>query len=161
MTAAGADAVDPVQARVEDAIRRIAFDIVGLPCQIGRAAADRVTRPWVLARSLISLTAGGLVRRALPPRRGAPAPGVRGGPPAAGRTAPAGAATPTRGLAGGPPPADLPIAGYESLAASQVVARLDRLDAADLRRVAAFETAHRGRRTVLGKIEHLLASGSR
>jgi hypothetical protein len=50
----------------------------------------------------------------------------------------------------------LPIAEYESLAASQVVARLESLTADELRAVQAFEVAHRGRRTVLGKIDQLL-----
>ncbi len=56
----------------------------------------------------------------------------------------------------GPDTTDLPIEEYESLAASHVVARLDGLAAADLRRVRRFEAAHRGRRTVLGKVDQLL-----
>jgi hypothetical protein len=53
---------------------------------------------------------------------------------------------------------DLPIEQYESLAASHVVARLEALTTDELHRVRSFETAHRGRRTVLGKIDQLLAS---
>jgi hypothetical protein len=53
---------------------------------------------------------------------------------------------------------DLPIEQYESLAASHVVARLEALTADELHAVRGFETAHRGRRTVLGKIDQLLAS---
>ena len=52
---------------------------------------------------------------------------------------------------------DLPIDEYESLAASHVVARLESLTADELRAVQEFEAAHRGRRTVLGKIDQLLA----
>lgn len=52
----------------------------------------------------------------------------------------------------------LPIEQYESLAASHVVARLDALTSDELWAVRAFETAHRGRRTVLGKIDQLLAA---
>jgi hypothetical protein len=51
----------------------------------------------------------------------------------------------------------LPIDDYESLAASQVVDRLPTLTPAELETVRHFETAHRGRRTVLGRIEQLLA----
>ena len=51
----------------------------------------------------------------------------------------------------------LPIEEYESLAASQVVARLPTLTTAELEDVRAFESAHRGRRTILGKIDQLLA----
>jgi hypothetical protein len=53
--------------------------------------------------------------------------------------------------------AALPIEEYESLAASHVVARLGALTSEELRAVRAFEAAHRGRRTVLGKIDQLLA----
>ncbi len=55
------------------------------------------------------------------------------------------------------PAAGLPFEDYESLPASYVVARLERLDPAELEMVRAFEEAHRGRRTVLGRIEQLLA----
>ena len=50
----------------------------------------------------------------------------------------------------------LPLEDYESLAASHVVARLDRLSPAELVQIREFEEAHRGRRTILGKIEQLL-----
>lgn len=51
---------------------------------------------------------------------------------------------------------DMPIEEYESLAASHVVARLEQLTPDELQRVHEFESANRGRRTVLGKIEQLL-----
>ncbi len=54
-----------------------------------------------------------------------------------------------------PPPSDLPIPGYESLAASQVVSMLGALDGSNLEIVEQFERANRQRRTVLGKIEQL------
>ena len=54
---------------------------------------------------------------------------------------------------------ELPIEEYESLAASHVVARLEGLSPSELRRVRRFEAAHRGRRTVLGKIDQLLVPG--
>ena len=47
---------------------------------------------------------------------------------------------------------DLAIPSYDSLAASQVVPRLDGLSAIELEAVRRYEEAHRGRRTVLGKI---------
>ena len=53
--------------------------------------------------------------------------------------------------------ATLPIDEYESLAASQVVARLPSLTPGELGAVRRFEADHRGRRTVLGKIDQLLA----
>jgi hypothetical protein len=47
---------------------------------------------------------------------------------------------------------DLAIPSYDSLAASQVVPRLDGLSSIELEAVRRYEEAHRGRRTVLGKI---------
>jgi hypothetical protein len=54
---------------------------------------------------------------------------------------------------------DLAIPSYDSLAASQVVPRLDGLSSIELEAVRRYEEAHRGRRTVLGKIA-LLQQGS-
>ncbi len=51
--------------------------------------------------------------------------------------------------------ADLPIADYDSLAASQVIPRLAGLSAAELAAVEAYELGHRGRKTILGKISQL------
>ena len=49
----------------------------------------------------------------------------------------------------------LPIEGYDSLAASQIVARLADLDDAGLREVATYEAGHRNRRSVLAKVTQL------
>lgn len=65
--------------------------------------------------------------------------------------APAGAPTPPEG----PAAEELPIAAYDALSASQVVEHLDGLGAEDLATVRAYETNHRGRRTILGRIEQL------
>lgn len=51
---------------------------------------------------------------------------------------------------------DLPIPGYDLLAASQVVPRLDSLSPDELRHVRAYEGANRGRRTILAKTLELL-----
>lgn len=56
------------------------------------------------------------------------------------------------------PSVDLPIEGYDSLAASQVVLRLTSLNATELDLVRQHETTHRARRTILGKISQLQAS---
>ncbi|MEJ7799824.1 MAG: hypothetical protein WKF60_04845 [Ilumatobacter sp.] len=55
------------------------------------------------------------------------------------------------------PAADLPIEGYDDLAARQVVDRLAALDRPDLARVEVYEREHRNRSTVLGKISMLTA----
>lgn len=57
----------------------------------------------------------------------------------------------------GPDAATLAIAGYDSLAASQVIPRLEGLEADELEAVRRYETAHRGRKTILGKIDQLQA----
>ncbi len=54
-----------------------------------------------------------------------------------------------------PDPRALPIPGYDTLSASQVVERLTGLGSDELDAVHAYEAAHRGRRTILGKIEQL------
>ena len=51
----------------------------------------------------------------------------------------------------------LAIPHYDSLAASQVVGRLGALSEDELEAVAAYELAHRGRRTILHRTEQLLA----
>ena len=52
---------------------------------------------------------------------------------------------------------DLPIPGYNSLSASQVVQRLAGLSPAELDAVRAYETSNRKRRTILGKIDQISA----
>ena len=49
----------------------------------------------------------------------------------------------------------LPIADYDSLAASQVIPRLAGLSADELAAVEAYELGNRGRKTILGKITQL------
>ncbi len=53
---------------------------------------------------------------------------------------------------------DLPISGYESLAAIHVVERLGSLTPAELELIERFETAHRGRRTILARVAQLRES---
>jgi len=56
------------------------------------------------------------------------------------------------------PAADqLPIPGYDTLSASQVVPRLDALLPGELEAVRAYESANRGRRTILNRIAQRLA----
>jgi hypothetical protein len=51
----------------------------------------------------------------------------------------------------------LPIPGYDSLSASQVIPRLDALRPRELEAVRAHEAAHRARRTILNRIAQLQA----
>lgn len=50
----------------------------------------------------------------------------------------------------------LAVAGYDSLAASQIVAMLGSLTATELVEIRTYEATHRARRTVLGKLDQLL-----
>ena len=56
-----------------------------------------------------------------------------------------------------PDPASLAIPDYDSLAASQVVPRLDALDDDELEAVRCYESGVRGRKTILAKIAQLQA----
>jgi hypothetical protein len=56
-----------------------------------------------------------------------------------------------------PAGATLPIPGYDALSASQVVERLAGLTPEELESVRAYESAHRNRRTILGKIDQISA----
>jgi hypothetical protein len=52
---------------------------------------------------------------------------------------------------------ELAIPSYDTLAASQVISRLDGLNAVELELVRRHEIAHRGRKTILAKIAQLQA----
>ncbi len=54
-----------------------------------------------------------------------------------------------------PPMSELAITDYDSLSASQVVTRLDGLGTDELEAVRAYESAHRGRKTILNKVAQL------
>lgn len=82
----------------------------------------------------------------------APAPGPQpeSGSEPGSESVSGGAGSPAR-----PDPATLAIPGYDSLSASQVVQRLAGLDSDELAAVGAYEQAHRGRRTVLNRVDQL------
>ena len=72
-------------------------------------------------------------------------------------TSPSPAAAATRTAHSGPGADTLAVPGYDSLSASQVLPRLDGLSADELEAVRAYEAAHRGRKTILGRIAQLQA----
>jgi hypothetical protein len=147
---------DPIRAEVERALHAVVDLTVVLPLRVATAVPRCVLRraarsgplaePVRVLRSLLEL-AGGAGGRGVVAPDDAPAPDE----PALA------AVVPTVPLVDDAPPPDLPIEDYESLAASHVVDRLSTLTPAELHEVREFETAHRGRRTVLGRIEQLLA----
>lgn len=80
------------------------------------------------------------------------------------RATPSPPVRPSVWLGGGAPngsgsPTSLAIPGYDSLSASQVVQRLEGLSEAELEEVRSHEAAHRQRRTILHRVEQLLAGG--
>jgi hypothetical protein len=84
--------------------------------------------------------------------------GAGGGVPPAGTSSASSISTNGSGdghAAPAPPPDDLAIPGYDALSASQVVQRLDGLASGELEAVREYETATRGRRTILSKIAQL------
>jgi len=79
-----------------------------------------------------------------------PAPPVREEAPSPATEPPA----PTE-AASAPAVESLPIPDYDELSASQVIERLEGLDAESLAAIRAYEASHRGRNTILGKIAQL------
>lgn len=154
---------DPVRAQVEEALHRVVADVVGMPCRIARGAGraagrsvERVTTslagPVGLVRSVVELSLQGLLGRETP----AATSSVHGADPERSAGAKRAPAAQVVDVDAADSSTDLPLHGYESLAASQVVDRLERLAPGELEAIRDFELSHRGRRTILGKIERLL-----
>jgi hypothetical protein len=109
-------------------------------------AAKRLTKVQEQAEQLLGEL--GLAPLAATTAPAAPAQPTPDGEPAAA------AAAPVRSGAGAD---ELAIAGYDTLAASQVIPRLAGLSPSELAAVEAYELAHRGRKTILGKVAQLRA----
>jgi hypothetical protein len=144
---------DPVRAEVERRVRALVEAALAVPgaaaarvsrCVGGRMGhvSERVAEPVQLLRSLLELVTGAST-----------ANDGTAAPVASPLAAPDESTDPSA-----PAAAQLPIEEYESLAASHVVARLGNLDPTELRDVRRFEVAHRGRRTVLRRIDQLLGA---
>lgn len=148
-------AKDPVRAEVERVLHAVVDATVRAPvrlatavprCLLRRAASlGPLAEPVRVVRSIVGLAAAGGGRGVVGPDD-APAPDE---PATAGTPHPRAPVVDTAGV--------LPIDDYESLAASHVVDRLPTLTPDELRVVESFEIANRGRRTILGRIEQLLA----
>ena len=146
---------DPIRADVERVLHAVIDATVRGParlvtavprCVLRRAAAfGPLAEPARVVRSIVDLVAAG-GQRGVIDVDDAPAPDE----PAAAR--PSADRAPV-----GDPATDLPIDDYESLAASHVVDRLPSLTPDELRTIRAFEVGNRGRRTILGRIDQLLA----
>jgi hypothetical protein len=162
---------DPVRDQVEITLRRLVDTVTAVPCGAVRAVQGAASQSAAIVRTIVTLTVDALlgwdVDAGVPPLGGTAAAGVGATASADGtdqpqgspgeREADAGVARRARDAGAALDAAELAIAGYEDLAASHIVARLDGLERDDLMAIRRFETAHRGRRTVVGKIDQLLA----
>jgi len=137
---------DVLVARPLEQVNRLGWRVVAAPCRMVHA---RLTQPLAVVRSV-----AGLAMRSAGGDAATPA-GDHADLAVVDPPLDAPAAVTTDRTVERPPGDDLPIAEYPSLAASQVVARLDGLGDVELDQVRVFEAAHRGRRTVLGKIDQL------
>ena len=155
---------DPVRDNVEAALHRLVGLASSGPCAVARAAGRTISESIGTLRSVLTLTVDGLLGWDVD---AGVAPLVTGVVSSTSTTKPTTSSTanvaeePDRAVnprhaAARAAAAELAIPGYEDLAASHIVARLDKLTAAELTEIRAFEVANRGRRTVVGKIDQLL-----
>lgn len=130
----------------------VVSDAVVAPAPLERARSGTAAKKPPNGRRAATL--GPAAASGTPPRTAAPASRKR--------ARPAPAATPPVDTepATVPRSDELAIPEYDGLAASQVVPRLASLSAAELRAVRRYETAHRGRRTILHGVEQLLTRAS-
>jgi hypothetical protein len=122
-----------------------------------RAATAKIVGQFAVAEGRRRLQAQGAwpsPAPPIPPER--PAAGSSGATGSTGE-APSAVASPEDPAPGAPPPSsdELGIPGYDSLSASQVVQRLASLSGPELDAVRAYETATRGRRTILARVSQL------
>jgi len=153
-----ADSADSVRENVEATLHRLVGLASAGPCAVMRAANRTIAESIGLARTVVTLAVDGLLGWEVDGGVGPLAPAAGDAPQTTTRGV-ARSATERRTADAGEPPRspDLAIPGYEDLAASHIVARLDRLSPAELAEIRTFEVANRGRRTVVGKIDQLLA----
>ena len=146
---------DPVRERVEASLHHVVSLVTTGPCGLLRTASRTVTESARLVRTMVNLTVDGLLgwdADAGVPRLDTVDVAASPATPSGGqRSGELTDAPPSTGAV------DLAIPGYEDLAASHIVARLDRLSPSELVDIRSFEIATRGRRTVVGKIDQLLA----
>ena len=139
----------------------LARDVAGSAAQAAQAAQGFVPpRPSPADSPLRPPRAPAAESPLRPPRETAPADDAPTGVGSAEAAWPPGdhtegAPTPAGGDASAPLVEALAIPDYDELSASQVVERLDGLDAASLDAIRRYESAHRGRNTILGKIAQL------
>jgi hypothetical protein len=154
-----ARSTDPLRQQIEATLQRLVGAAATAPCELLRVARRTVGESVGLARTVLNLTVDGLLGWEVDagvPRLEPVSAGIQPSPAPLGEGA-AARPDPPSTVSNRAGAADLPIPGYEDLAASHIVARLDRLSPSELVEIRAFEVVNRGRRTVVGKIDQLLA----
>jgi hypothetical protein len=135
----------------------VAREVAGSGIGVARDMAGTALQGFLSLRNGEAGSPAAPTSAAAPP---APAPPASA-PPASGppSAAPEPTVTPSSPDASWSAPApsseSLPIPDSDELSASQVVERLDGLDAESLEAIRRYETDHRGRNTILGKISQL------
>ncbi len=139
---------------VVDRGRRTVSPQVKVAKFMGRLAVAQATRA---AGDLVDETIGRVM--STPPPAQSPPTGPARSEQAAAPSTGNGSAGPRAERPSRPTPDEeqLAIPGYDSLSAAQVVQRLGGLTDGELASVRRYEEAHRGRRTILGKIDQLQA----
>lgn len=148
---------------VERALRRLVDVTVVLPWTVAtwiprclvRRARRVATSAVNSAPAQAARTVSDLARQAASPVESTVPAAVTPVTPAVSVTGASSPATPAKTASSDLAADALAIDDYESLAASQVVTRLDGLTADELAAVHTFESANRARRTILGKIDQL------
>lgn len=153
-----ATTTDPVRAEVEAALAAAVGSARAAllhPCRttrtVGRTVSAAVSTALRLSSTAASFVVAGVTGAtpsAVTPTAPPVAAPVRRRPPVAGGDS---SSSPASSQA-------LPIDDYDTLPTSNVIDRLARLSPGELGVVAEFERTNRGRRTVLGRIEQLLAA---
>jgi hypothetical protein len=123
----------------------VGFGVPMVRQRVGREVGTARERAQSFLGVIGGVTAGGF------PTPVRPVPSANGTETPAAPTAGAPTTTPT------PAGDTLPIPGYDALSASQVVERLAGLSTDELAAVRAYESGHRNRRTILGKIDQISA----
>jgi hypothetical protein len=136
-----------------EAGRGVARDVAGSGIGLAREVAGSALAQFLAMRAN-GIDVAGVVDQASPARAPEP-PAARPAPAAAAAPAPAAPPPDAEWQTDVPSAAALPIPDYDELSASQVVERLEGLDRDSLEAVRRYESEHRGRNTILGKIAQL------
>ena len=133
----------------------VARDVAGNSIGVAREMAGSALAQFLAMRANGATIADETIASETVPFTEAPAPAPEPpAPPPAAKASPAPATAPASSA--DVPSADaLPIPDYDELSASQVVERLEGLDRESLDAIRRYESEHRGRNTILGKIAQL------